>query len=342
MPEMELADDGLIPPTFITVEEAAKNIRKDAQYVFSKGLKRGLSFYAKPELAGYEAILIPEIDDSPLPNNFGTSRRLLPKSGRYDFVKIPSDSIKSIIHVKKSIKLKLCELATHHSIDQPCEGFKWFVNMNALQISEHEILVKASDVSLYFSPIGNTIEIINKITDPVNKAYNAIKRNNLNNYRELISKSIVNVNSEVEDEIDEQSRVSEETSLGATKIPDCEARIFSYFDIQKLEKFFAAMVEQGWLANGSDKLVRKRFTTDDILKTRVPPNTTLFDWLDNNAKLKHMICKEILGISARYVISHFLLKGKEIKKSTLDSGGHGTDYEDKQAVDELARISLLK
>ena len=67
--------------------------------------------------------------------------------------------------------------------------------------------------------------------------------------------------------------------------PDSEVRISSSYEIQKLENFFAAIVEQGWLANGSDKLVRKRFTTNDIFKTRVPPNTTLFDWLDNNAKL---------------------------------------------------------
>ena len=309
MPEMELADDGLIPPTFITVEEAAKNIRKDAQYVFFKGLKRGLSFYAKPELAGYEAILIPEIDDSPLPNNFSTSRRLLPKSGRYDFVKIPSDSIKSIIHVKKSIKLNFCQEA-HHSIDHPCEGFKWFVNLNALQISEHEILVKASDVSLYFSPIGNTIEIVNKITDPLNKAYNAIEKSRINIFRPLFQKN-----------------------YGADYYPpETIMRIKFKYDLNRLFLLFSEMVKLSLLEKGADNLVYEHFTNSTIPQP-MKSDTQLFNWLSGYAEFKKLISElEIDRMSAK---SHFLKEGKVLVDHSLRSGPKDTDTQKRQKIHDL-------
>ena len=117
-------------------------------------------------------------------------------------------------------------------------------------------------------------------------------------------------------------------------------KIQTEFSISNLHNLFGAMVEQGWVEKGSEQLVLKRFSTSS-LKEAVDPETPRFNWLQTIAVLRRLISRDNLNINNKLAIDHFMNKGKELKLSSLNSGGNITDKFPDPDVDLLCRTYLI-
>lgn len=131
----------------------------------------------------------------------------------------------------------------------------------------------------------------------------------------------------------------DETPAGESKpIPeDATLKIQTECPLDKLVNMFAAMVQQGWVAQGAERLVLLRFT-NSALKEPVPPDTPMFDWRDASAKLRRL--RQDLDWPNARMPDHFLLKGKSLNPETLRTGGKTTDDKHFAAVRELTKIYL--
>ena len=115
---------------------------------------------------------------------------------------------------------------------------------------------------------------------------------------------------------------------------DAQLKIRTEHSLGELAEFFKALAKVGWIQVGAEKLVQERFT-NSMLKELVPPDIPFFDWLSSSPKLKALSLK--CGWQTKQVPDHFLLKGKPLKLSTLQSGGHESDHTHKEAVEELKK-----
>ena len=124
--------------------------------------------------------------------------------------------------------------------------------------------------------------------------------------------------------------------------PITETSVFKIqtgYEINKLVNLFGAMVEEGWIEKGSEQLVPKRFTTS-TLNEAVDPETPRFNWLQTIAVLRRLIFWGNLNINNKLAIDHFMNKGKELKLSSLNSGGNITDKFPEPVVDLLCKTHL--
>jgi hypothetical protein len=143
----------------------------------------------------------------------------------------------------------------------------------------------------------------------------------------------------VEDKREHATDEDETPADESTPIPeDVPLKILTEWPLDKLEKMFAAMVREGWVAQGAERLVLQRFT-DSVFKKPVPPGTPMFDWLDASAKLRTLKLK--LDWPSDRMPDHFLLKGKPLKPSTLRSGHNFTDEKHNTAVCQLLESHQL-
>ena len=118
-------------------------------------------------------------------------------------------------------------------------------------------------------------------------------------------------------------------------------KIVTNYEIDKLVNLFGAMVVEEWIEKGSEQLVSKRFTRSTF-KEAVDPETPRFNWLQTIAVLRRLISWENLNINNKLAIDHFMNKGKELKLSSLNSGGNITDKFPEPDVDLLCRTHLVQ
>ena len=116
---------------------------------------------------------------------------------------------------------------------------------------------------------------------------------------------------------------------------DAQLKITTECPLGQLEKLFKAMIRQGWIQVGAEKWVQDRFTNSK-LKEPVSPDIPLFDWLVASPKLKALALQ--CEWSTKQIPNHFLLRGKPLKLSTLQSGGHSSDKIHKEAVRKLTNL----
>ena len=125
----------------------------------------------------------------------------------------------------------------------------------------------------------------------------------------------------------------------STPIPeDAILKLRTEFPLDKLEKMFAAMVREGWVAQGAEQLVRQR-CTNSFLKETVPQDTPQFNWLEASVKLRRL--RQDLGWPIEQILDHFLLNGESLNPATLRTGGKTTDDNHVAAVRELTKKHLL-
>ena len=115
---------------------------------------------------------------------------------------------------------------------------------------------------------------------------------------------------------------------------DAQMKIRTENPLGELVQFFKAMVDEGWIQVGAEKLVQERFT-NSMLKEQVSSDIPFFDWLSPSPKLKALALK--FGWQTKQLPDHFLLKGRPLKLSTIQSGGHESDYTHREAVEELKK-----
>ena len=86
---------------------------------------------------------------------------------------------------------------------------------------------------------------------------------------------------------------------------------------ENLKQAFAEMVRQGWLDEGAEILVKRRFTNSPIMEP-IEIGVGPFYWLDTQPLLREVV--GVLGLEKALISPHFMHRGKPLCKDALRSG----------------------
>ena len=94
-------------------------------------------------------------------------------------------------------------------------------------------------------------------------------------------------------------------------------KIQTNLPIENLKQAFAEMVRQGWLDEGAENLVERRFT-GSLIREPVEIGVEPFSWLETQPLLREVV--RVLGLEKASIPPHFMHRGKSLRKDALRSG----------------------
>ncbi len=94
-------------------------------------------------------------------------------------------------------------------------------------------------------------------------------------------------------------------------------KIQTKLPIENLKQAFAEMVRQGWLDEGAEILVERRFT-NLLIGEPVEIGVEPFNWLETQPLLREVV--GVLGLEKALIPPHFMHGGKPLRKDALRSG----------------------